>query len=139
MLMCDGDGICVCGCRKCCWMIQQNPLPQENTLNGVWGSSGSDVFAVGKYGTILRYDGNEWSEMSFGTIKYLSGVWGSSGSDVFAVGQYGIILYRDAIAPMHPRHPNLPRVPTPAFPTRTASPTPPHPPFPEPEPRLTAR
>ncbi|MCX5887216.1 MAG: hypothetical protein NT096_15115 [Proteobacteria bacterium] len=26
-----------------------------NPLYGVWGSSGSDVFAVGRYGTILHY------------------------------------------------------------------------------------
>ena len=32
----------------------QNPLPQGNTLIGVWGSSFSDVFAVGDDGTILH-------------------------------------------------------------------------------------
>ena len=36
----------------------QNPLPQGNDLTGVWGSSASDVFAVGGGGTILHY-GNE--------------------------------------------------------------------------------
>jgi hypothetical protein len=35
----------------------QNPLPQGNSLYGVWGSSGSDVFAVGYGGTILHYSG----------------------------------------------------------------------------------
>jgi hypothetical protein len=62
-------------------------------LSGVWGSSGSDVFAVG--GTILHYDGTDWSPMSSGTTQSLSGVgvWGSSGSDVFAVG--GTILHYD--------------------------------------------
>jgi hypothetical protein len=30
----------------------------------VWGSSGSDVFATGKSGTILHYDGSTWSLMS---------------------------------------------------------------------------
>jgi hypothetical protein len=35
----------------------QNPLPQGNPLWGVWGSSGSDVFAVGDWGTVLHYDG----------------------------------------------------------------------------------
>jgi hypothetical protein len=35
----------------------QNPLPQGNTLNGVWGSSGGNVFAVGSLGTILHYGG----------------------------------------------------------------------------------
>ena len=36
-------------------------------LFGVWGSSGSDVFAVSEYGTILHFDGSSWSAMSSGT------------------------------------------------------------------------
>ena len=35
----------------------QNPLPQGNRLNGIWGSSTSNVFAVGEGGTIIRYNG----------------------------------------------------------------------------------
>jgi hypothetical protein len=68
-------------------------------LNAVWGSSGSDVFAVGDDGTtILHYDGSSWSSMEkMGTwpAKYLDAVWGSSGSDVFAVGKNGTILHYD--------------------------------------------
>jgi hypothetical protein len=62
---------------------------------GVWGSSGSDVFAVGNYGTIVHYDGATCTAMSSGTSVWLSGVWGSSGSDVFAVGEGGTILHYD--------------------------------------------
>ena len=36
----------------------QNPLPQGNDLLCIWGSSGSDVFAVGDSSTILHYDGD---------------------------------------------------------------------------------
>ena len=57
-------------------------------LYGVWGSSGSDVFAVGGNGTILHYNGSAWSSMTSGTTNNLLGVWGSSGSDVFAVGEW---------------------------------------------------
>ncbi|QTA84768.1 hypothetical protein [Desulfonema magnum] len=64
-------------------------------LAGVWGSSGSDVFAVGQSGTILHYDGTSWSSMDSGTSDILYGVWGSSGSDVFAVGYYGEIPHYD--------------------------------------------
>jgi hypothetical protein len=74
------------------WM---NPLPTGDPLYGVWGSSGSDVFAVGELGTILHYDGTAWSTMSSGTTEQLYGVWGSSGSDVFAVGLHGSILHYD--------------------------------------------
>ena len=71
----------------------QNPLSQGNGLIAVWGSSSSDVFAVGWSGTILHYDGSAWSAMSSGATTWLNGVWGSSGSDVFAVGRNGAILH----------------------------------------------
>jgi hypothetical protein len=74
----------------------QNPLPQGNPLYGVWGSSSSDVFAVGAAGTVLHCDGSTWSGMTSGTTNSLSGVWGSSSSNVFAVG--GTILHYDGTA-----------------------------------------
>ncbi len=63
-------------------------------LNGVWGSSASNVFAVGVMNTssltavILHYDGSSWSAMPNGSPGYaeLRGVWGISPTDVFAVG-----------------------------------------------------
>jgi hypothetical protein len=55
-------------------------------LYGVWGSSPSDVFAVGNVGTILHYNGSAWSAMSSGTTRELVGVWGNSATDVFAGG-----------------------------------------------------
>jgi hypothetical protein len=71
----------------------QNPLPQGNDLSRVWGSSPSNVFAVGYGGTILHYDGSAWSAMSSSTKEELWGVWGSSSSNVFAVGEWGTILH----------------------------------------------
>ena len=76
----------------------QNPLPQGNDLIAVWGSSDSDVYAVGGSGTILHYDGRAWSAMSSSTDGVLLGVWGSSGSDVYAVGLNGTILHYDGSA-----------------------------------------
>jgi hypothetical protein len=35
----------------------QTPFPAGSHLQSVWGSSGSDVFAVGEWGTIVHYDG----------------------------------------------------------------------------------
>ena len=65
------------------------------SLRGVWGSSESDVFAVGNSGTIVHYDGYTWSGMESGTTNHLGDVWGSGGNDVFAVGESGIILHYD--------------------------------------------
>jgi beta propeller repeat protein len=75
------------------------PIIISANLYGIWGSSGSDIFAIGGYGrTILHYDGNAWSLMTSGTTGILRGVWGSSGSDVFAVGYGGTILHYDGSA-----------------------------------------
>jgi hypothetical protein len=35
-----------------------------SSLSGVWGTSSSDIFAVGYDGTIVHYDGTGWSEMT---------------------------------------------------------------------------
>jgi len=67
----------------------------EEHLRGVWGSSSSDVFAVGDWGTILNYDGSTWTPMNSGTWNNLKGIWGSSPSDVFAAGNSGTILHYD--------------------------------------------
>ena len=89
----------------CAWQ-RQNPPSQTDFLYSVWGSSGSDVFAVGwepsfpGKGTIIHYDGGIWSEMTTGLDDFLLGIWGSSSSDVFAVGGndfsgLGAILHYD--------------------------------------------
>jgi hypothetical protein len=60
----------------------------KRLLRGVWGSSTSDVFAVGPGVTIIHYDGSTWSLMTSDTTEHLNSVWGSSSSDVFTVGGY---------------------------------------------------
>ena len=66
-------------------------------LHGVWGTSASDVWAVGYVGAnggvILHYNGTIWSSISSGTAQNLSGVWGTSASNVWAVGFNGTILH----------------------------------------------
>lgn len=74
-------------------------------LEAVWGSSGSDVFAVGRRGRIVHSDGTTWTtQRSIPTSttgvqassgSWLAGVWGASSSDVYAVGDHGQILHYD--------------------------------------------
>ncbi|MDM8552377.1 Calx-beta domain-containing protein [Desulfobacterales bacterium HSG2] len=72
------------------------PVPTGTEyLSGIWGTSGSDIFAVGDIGVVLHYDGKAWTPMSSGTHNPLSKVWGSSGNDVFAVGYEGTIIHYD--------------------------------------------
>jgi hypothetical protein len=52
---------------------------------------------VGETGTILHYDGINWSAMQSGTSAGLLGVWGSSATDVYAVGETGTMLHYDGV------------------------------------------
>jgi hypothetical protein len=63
----------------------------SNDLMDVWGSSASEVLAVGASGTILHFDGTEWASTESGTTMALNAVWGSSPDDVSAVGQSGFL------------------------------------------------
>jgi hypothetical protein len=70
------------------------PSETDEHLWSVWGSGPSDVFAVGSWGTVVHFDGSEWSPMSSGTPPTtLTGVWGSGPADVFAVSSYGVLHY----------------------------------------------
>jgi len=61
----------------------------------LWGSSSSDVFAVGS-STIIRFDGIDWSDpMTIGTTKPLWGLWGFAPDIVYAFGDGGAILRYD--------------------------------------------
>lgn len=62
------------------------------TLRGVWGSSVTNVFAVGDSGVVLRYNGTAWSRMTTGTTDGLTDVWGSGASDVYATTVTGRLL-----------------------------------------------
>jgi hypothetical protein len=78
--LCSDDGWC--------W---ENPLPQGNRLVSAWGSGSQDVWAVGEGGTILHWDGQEWSgsfERLVAGHDLLSGVSGSGASDVWLVGSW---------------------------------------------------
>lgn len=64
-------------------------------ISGLWGSTGTDVFAVApataepRIGAILHYDGLSWSETavpSGGGNGGATAVWGNSAEDVFAGG-----------------------------------------------------
>jgi photosystem II stability/assembly factor-like uncharacterized protein len=63
------------------------------TFRGLWGASATDVYAVGDYGTILRYDGTAWSPETSGTTLRLFSIWGSSKDSIYTVGDAGLVLH----------------------------------------------
>jgi hypothetical protein len=63
----------------------------------VWGTSATNVFAVGYAGQKLHFDGVAWRNMTPGDLEYLNGVWGTSAFDVFAVAGDEAILHYDGV------------------------------------------
>ena len=61
-------------------------------LNELWGSSSTDVFAVGDEGVILHYDGTDWTA-TYHTDQTLLGIWGPNAGEAFATGNAGTILH----------------------------------------------
>ncbi len=72
--------------------------PQAALFHGIWGSSGSDVFAVGTGGLIMHFDGTTWTQMASPVAQDLYCVWGSGPSDVHAGGAAGTMLHYDGMA-----------------------------------------
>jgi hypothetical protein len=61
--------------------------PTKAELWDIWGSSSSDVFAVGSAGMVARYDGAAWNVTPTPTAATLTGVWGAGPADVTAVAK----------------------------------------------------
>ncbi len=62
------------------------PAISTKTLNAIWGTSPSDVYAVGDTGTILHYNGTDWSAEPSNTTGQLLSIWGSSPANIYVVG-----------------------------------------------------
>jgi hypothetical protein len=84
-----------CATPALTWQTMQSGT--DFNLQGVWGSSGSDVFAVGQNpdsrsgeSAIFHYDGQSWSRQHTEDPSHLNAVWGSGPNDVFAVGVGGV-------------------------------------------------
>jgi hypothetical protein len=65
----------------------------------VWGTTdGANIYAVGHGGTILHFNGANWSALYSGTIENLFGIWGSGANEFYVVGSKGTILRKDGLA-----------------------------------------
>jgi hypothetical protein len=77
---CSASGLC----------IADVPMSPKSSLASVWGSSATDVWAVGNQGLIAHFDGSRWevaeSEEPDGSLVYTArGVWLERPNDVWII------------------------------------------------------
>ena len=63
--------------------------------DGIWGSSPTNIWAVGDRTAILRYTGTSWQRGPSGTSEILYGIWGSGPGDMWAAGNLGRLVHYD--------------------------------------------
>jgi hypothetical protein len=81
------------GCDEDTPNVPQTHYPQPEAglwLFSVWGSSATDVWAVGQPGVILHWDGAAWDLQTIEGHVFTD-VWGTAANNVFAVGHAGVI------------------------------------------------
>ena len=96
---CDaGDPSCVEAvpdCSKVDWCVVESGVRTSERLNSVWGSSKSDVWAVGSRGSVVHFDGAAWKPVPIDNKSTFFSVWGSGPSDIWAVSDTMTIMRSD--------------------------------------------
>lgn len=70
---------------------QSTPSPAVSGLRGLWGTSGTDLYATGSAGTLLRFNSISWTPVDTGAASDLTAVV-SSQNKLWVVGTSGTIL-----------------------------------------------
>ncbi len=75
------------------WKTDTTPITDD--LFGAFGSSASDVYAIGgnPNAAIIHWNGTMWTQQMSPVNNGLSGIWASSPTDYYAVGLNGTILH----------------------------------------------
>jgi hypothetical protein len=69
-------------------------ITQTVEVKDLWGSSDSDVLAVGVFG-VSRWRGSAWANAGDNNVTQASGVWGFSATDAWVVGDFGTLAHWD--------------------------------------------
>jgi len=72
----------------------------DGGVDHIWASSPDDIYFAGRKGSIVHYDGNNFTKMESGTDIHLRGIWGLDKEHIWVVGttnnwERGIILRKN--------------------------------------------
>ncbi len=74
-------------------IVGPTSVPTKMGFLSVWGSSDTDVWAVGDSGTAVHFDGHAWSLIPTGVTEVLTSVHGTGPDDVWVAGADGDVLH----------------------------------------------
>ena len=75
-----------------------SPDITKKSLRGVWCAQSNLIYAVGDAGTIIKYDGQDWTSENIPTNNRLHGIWGTSQNNIYVIGDNTTILHFDGDA-----------------------------------------
>ncbi len=77
------------------WAVMETGTKEE--LKGIWAGGVDDVWAVGRGGTLIHYDGSSWTPIESGTTDIIWVVRGTAADDVWIVtsDDTGKVLHYD--------------------------------------------
>ncbi len=70
------------------------PVPSQADLFAAWGQA-DHLWAAGSGGTILHFDGTDWTVEDTGTNVTLNAIFGFAPNDIWAAGEEGTVLHFD--------------------------------------------
>ncbi len=80
------------GLLAACDSMETSASAVVSPLYKIWGADGSNMWAVGAHGVILKGNGVTWTPEVSGTTLDLTAIWGFDRSNIFAVGHSGTVL-----------------------------------------------
>ncbi|MFH2011002.1 MAG: hypothetical protein ABI333_30665 [bacterium] len=103
VLLCDSScQVDVSECGRFGWAAMDVPELADANYVGIWGTSSSNVYAVGETstgtgfeGVLVRYDGVVWSRLVLPYQGPLQSIWGSGPNDVYVAGHDQSFLHFD--------------------------------------------
>lgn len=76
------------------WLTYSTGISLSGGLWGsLWGTSGSNVYALFSSGHVMRFDGASWSAPAQMSVYPMYSLWGTFGSDVYAAGQPCTVMH----------------------------------------------
>jgi photosystem II stability/assembly factor-like uncharacterized protein len=68
-------------------------IPATNSIYGLFGFAANDIYASGRTGRIMHWNGTSWTDVISGDGSIYYSIWGRSGTDIYVMADSGAIYH----------------------------------------------